>query len=501
MPIAVLSFDASTERIARNLLRHLEWQADGFSLVFLFADIGPSLQLADWLDQRLGFQGRPLQRHEVKDDFARDPEAAVDVLIEQHATFSNKPGALWFGLQRHPSDTQWNEARRRYLARLNERRFLLERDLARPLVLVFPADFRPQARAIAPDIWHVRALSEELRAPAPAPAKAQDGPRDKSVPPSPPKHADVDMPAHREWQGMTGGVAAERVFLPTAIRACEELLAAGRPADAGHVALSALSLARQRASKVHEPFALRDLSVSLNNVGQVARARGDWTQAEAVYRESLDLTRQLVERLGGTPETLRDLSISLDNVGQVARARGDWTQAEAVYRESLDLRRQLVERLGATPEALRDLSVSLNNVGQVASARGDWTQAEAVYRESLDLSRQLVERLGATPEALRDLSVSLDNVGQVASARGDWTQAEALYRESLDLSRQLVERLGATPEALRDLSVSLDNVGRVARARGDWAQAEAVYRESLDLSRQLVERLGATPAGLDDLAV
>jgi hypothetical protein len=68
-----------------------------------------------------------------------------------------------------------------------------------------------------------------------------------------------------------------------------------------------------------------------------------------------------------------------------------------VYRESLALSRQLVERLGGTPESLRDLSVSLNNLGRVAQAQDDWTQAEVVYRESLALSRQLVERLGGTP--------------------------------------------------------------------------------------------------------
>ena len=52
-------------------------------------------------------------------------------------------------------------------------------------------------------------------------------------------------------------------------------------------------------------------------MGQVAQAQGDWSQAEAVYRESLDLSRQLVERLSGTPEALEDLASSLLNVAEV----------------------------------------------------------------------------------------------------------------------------------------------------------------------------------------
>ena len=98
---------------------------------------------------------------------------------------------------------------------------------------------------------------------------------------------------------------------------------------------------------------------ALNNVGQVAAAQGDWVQADKVYRESLAIRRQLVERLGGTPEALRDVSVSLDNVGQVARAQGDWAQADKAYRESLEIRRQLVERLGGTPESLADLANAL----------------------------------------------------------------------------------------------------------------------------------------------
>jgi hypothetical protein len=166
-------FGDTTERIGIKLLRHLEWQPDGFSIIFLFADVGPSLQMADWLDQRLRSQALPLYRQEVGDDFARDPEATVDAFIGQFAATSAQPGALWFGLQRHPNDAQWNLARRKYLARLNERRFLLERDLKRPLVLVLPSNFRPDTRDIAPDVWHVRALSAELHAPdhKSAPAK------------------------------------------------------------------------------------------------------------------------------------------------------------------------------------------------------------------------------------------------------------------------------------------------------------------------------------------
>ncbi|WP_034393652.1 tetratricopeptide repeat protein, partial [Candidatus Microthrix parvicella] len=93
------------------------------------------------------------------------------------------------------------------------------------------------------------------------------------------------------------------------------------------------------------------------------RAQGDWTQAEAAYQSSLNIDERLAEQLG-TPEALRDHSISLNNLGDVYRAQGDWTQAEAAYQSSLNIRERLAEQLG-TPEALRDHSVSLNKLSEL----------------------------------------------------------------------------------------------------------------------------------------
>ncbi len=94
------------------------------------------------------------------------------------------------------------------------------------------------------------------------------------------------------------------------------------------------------------------------------------------------MSRLLRERLGDTPEVLRDLSVSLDKVGDATRARGRLEEAERAYAESLAVRRVLRQRLGDTPEVLRDLSVSLNKVGDAARARGRLEEAERAYAES-----------------------------------------------------------------------------------------------------------------------
>jgi hypothetical protein len=95
----------------------------------------------------------------------------------------------------------------------------------------------------------------------------------------------------------------------------------------------------------------------------------------------------------------------------------------AVYRESLELRRQLRASLGDTPQVLRDLSISLLRLGDVEGEVGEFSAAKAAYHESLELGRQLQASLGDTHLALRDLSISLEKLGDAEHDAGHLSAA------------------------------------------------------------------------------
>lgn len=63
--------------------------------------------------------------------------------------------------------------------------------------------------------------------------------------------------------------------------------------------------------------------------------------------------------------------------------------AADAYRESLQLRRQLKQRLGETPEVVCDLSISLDRVEDVARAQDRLDDAAALWDEALMWSRRL----------------------------------------------------------------------------------------------------------------
>lgn len=247
------------------------------------------------------------------------------------------------------------------------------------------------------------------------------------------------------------------------------------------------SLAIRRAlALTPDPRAQADLAVALHHLGTVARERGLLASALTTFRECLAIRRELAAKLN-TFDAQRDFSEALDDVGSVTSALGNWAEASDVYEQSVVLRR-LQATQSPSVQSQSDLSVALSNMGRVARAEGDWTRAELAWRDSLSIARDLAEKL-RTPLVQRSFSVSLDNVGVAARARRDWTEAGSLYQESLAIRRDLAARFG-TPQAQRDLSVSLYNVACIAREEGLLEDAEAAYRESLAISRELVQRLG-----------
>ena len=69
-----------------------------------------------------------------------------------------------------------------------------------------------------------------------------------------------------------------------------------------------------------------------------------------------------------TPQARRDLSVSLNNVGRVAEARGEWDVAKDAYRESLEIRQELDDLLG-TPQAQQDVATSVENLKRLGQNR------------------------------------------------------------------------------------------------------------------------------------
>ena len=171
----------------------------------------------------------------------------------------------------------------------------------------------------------------------------------------------------------------------------------------------------------------------MNNLSNLLKDQGKYSEAEPLYRESLRGCRQTLGEKH--PSTLGSLS----NLANLLRHQGKLSEAEPLCHDVLSARREtLGETHSATLSSLYNLAMLLFRQG------GKYGEAELLFREAL---RGQLETLGKKhPETLD----SLHNLANLLSDQDKHGEAETLYRDALRVQR---ETLGDThPDTLRSLN-------------------------------------------------
>jgi non-specific serine/threonine protein kinase len=156
---------------------------------------------------------------------------------------------------------------------------------------------------------------------------------------------------------------------------------------------------------------------ALNNMGNLASYRGDFTMACSLYEESLALLRELGDERG--------ITVALRNLGNMAYAQGGYATARSHFEESLVRARKLRDE----PIA----AMVLSDLGNLARVQGDYAVAQSLYEQSLALARKLAD------ETI--IAWVLHNLGDTLRRQGDHAAARSFLVESLTLARQRGDKL------------------------------------------------------------
>ncbi|GAA4250250.1 hypothetical protein GCM10022255_038010 [Dactylosporangium darangshiense] len=199
-------------------------------------------------------------------------------------------------------------------------------------------------------------------------------------------------------------------------------------------------------------------AVSYYQIAILAYHRGDYTEAERRYRLALTVFEQAndLERVGSVHHQL----------GVLAEAKGDLDEAGRQYYQALDI----FERLSKQAR----LADTYGQLGSLAHHHGDFDEAERRYRQALDLTEPLGDLAG--------VAITTHQLGMLAHDQGDLDEAERRYLHAVTL----LERLGH----LAGVVATYHQLGLLARARGDHTEAERRYRQSLAIEQQLGNRAG-----------
>ena len=310
LPLPQLTSDG--EDVWLRLKRHVEW-CDNFALIFIFS---AHPQVIRVFRERLAdiYRARVTRLHIPIPEEPAQLYALMPELLRpsDHIKALNAP--YWLDLSFEAGE-EWKSARLNFLMRLNERREALRQTLERPLIFILPLAEFPEIREVVPDLWSIRQFSLTT-----GPWIVSDGeqavrPSQETLLSAPAVYSEYDQAIIREWERVNDKESTDRGILLAGFRA-HQVFSAFKENDAAFdIAGRLLEFSKKQIERIGEtPESLRDLSVSLNKVGNTARALGELDDARRSYEESLRIRRTIIERIGETPESLRDLSVSLEKV-------------------------------------------------------------------------------------------------------------------------------------------------------------------------------------------
>lgn len=158
----------------------------------------------------------------------------------------------------------------------------------------------------------------------------------------------------------------------------------------------------------HEPPLLLDVAAMANNLGFIAKSKGDLDTAESHFLKALEITHS---QLGQEHEETATVS---SNLGALYQAAGFYEQSREMHMIALETRRNVLgEEHPDTAQSHNNLALALLHTGDRSWARRHFEKALAGY-----------EALG--PDYAADLEAVADNYCDFLREEGEATLADVI---------------------------------------------------------------------------
>jgi tetratricopeptide (TPR) repeat protein len=231
----------------------------------------------------------------------------------------------------------------------------------------------------------------------------------------------------------------------------------------------------------------RGLSVSYDKIANVQMAQGYLPEALSSHQAGLAIDERLTKSDPGNAEWQHDLSISYDSIATVQMRRGHLPEALASAQAGLAIRERLAKSDPGNAGWQHDLSLSYSKVGEVQIAQAHPLEALSSYQASLAIEERLVKSDPGNVDWQRDLSVSYQRAGNMQLAQGHQPEALTAYQASLAIADRLAKSDPGNAGWQRDVSISYNKIGDMQVAQHHLPEALASYQASLAIQQQLAK--------------
>jgi tetratricopeptide (TPR) repeat protein len=230
----------------------------------------------------------------------------------------------------------------------------------------------------------------------------------------------------------------------------------------------------------------RDLTVTLDNLGDMAMTQGDLNEAFRCYNESKSICEHLASSDPDNASRQRDLSVSLIQLGDLAMERGDLAEAFHYFTQDKEIAERLArsDPLNATMQ--HDLTVTLEKLGDLAMAREDPNEAAHYFSECMAIRKRLIFIDPTNDEWQCNLSYSLERLGYLAVKKRNYIEALSCFSESRTNLERLVARDSANTDWQRNLHYTYWLIAsKILMPQERWAEALELAEKSLEISERL----------------
>jgi tetratricopeptide (TPR) repeat protein len=232
-----------------------------------------------------------------------------------------------------------------------------------------------------------------------------------------------------------------------------------------------------------DPDLRRSRAIALRETSQTLLVQGDRDAALVEAQRSREIMDALLREQPGDADIKRELSLTLNRIGDALSAAGRHQEALDRFRDSLAIRQELALRTAGI-EPQRNLALSHERVGDEFYILGKRDDALEEYRACQAIRERLARDNPDRPQQQADLAVSYDRLARM-QASGD--AALEIYRRSLAIRRKLVQDEPRNADWKRALAVTHDDIGNILLASGRRDEAIASYLESLKVREALAD--------------
>jgi serine/threonine-protein kinase len=247
-----------------------------------------------------------------------------------------------------------------------------------------------------------------------------------------------------------------------------------------------------------DPEARHDTALAYGRVGTINQLLDRHAEAEAAFRQALDLLGQLMVEFPAEPTYRYGQVVQHNDLGLLYRSTGRFAEAETILRAGLEVADRLASDFPEAPRHRRQRAYVRNNLGILLEAVGDFAGAEECYRQAVDEYAALHAAAPAEADYPRELALARNNLAVLLTTTGRLDEAARNSEAALALQ----QKLAGQSQELRyrwDLARGYLTRGNVLTATSRPGPGRQAMRQAERLCRSLVKDFPGVPAYRRDL--